>query len=261
MGHEPPPPAPPEIERPIRPAATAAVAAGGSLEDLRRLHRRAVDAYASMDSYIVRLRRREQVDGKDRPEEVISMKFRKEPWSIALKWLGEEAKGREVLYVRGRFDDKIQILVAGADAGPLLAGKRFALAPDSPMVRSASRHDIRTSGIGRLVDQFGQLVDLNARGDRGRGTLTYVAHHQRPEFSHALEGAEQLIPSHSEPLLPRGGKRLWLFDPQTHLPAYIVTRDEGGRMVETYCFDRFQTSVKLDDDDFDPDKLWGPKKP
>jgi hypothetical protein len=37
-----------------------------------------------------------------------------------------------------------------------------------------------------------------------------------------------------------------------------MTFDATGREVDYYCFDRFQFDVRLDDDDFNPDKLWGP---
>ena len=64
-----------------------------------------------------------------------------------------------------------------------------------------------------------------------------------------------------DPLLPRGGKRLTLFEPTTKFPTLIITQDETAHEVEYYCFDRLQYPVRLDDDDFDPDKLWPTSKP
>jgi len=45
-----------------------------------------------MDSYIARLTRREQVNGKKQPEEIILFKFRQQPWSVYFKWLGESKR-------------------------------------------------------------------------------------------------------------------------------------------------------------------------
>jgi hypothetical protein len=59
-----------------------------------------------------------------------------------------------------------------------------------------------------------------------------------------------------DPNLPRGGHRLWAFDPQTKFPALLITHDETGHEVEYYFYDRFEFPVRLDDDDFNPDKLW-----
>ena len=64
------------------------------------------------------------------------------------------------------------------------------------------------------------------------------------------------MPPKSDPLLPGGGKRWWFFDPFNFMPVLIITHDESGREVEYYCNDRIQSPARLDDDDFNPDKLW-----
>ena len=109
-----------------------------------------------MDSYIARLTRREVVGGQCKPEEVILFKFRKEPWSVYFKWLGEEGKGREVVYVKKHYDDKIHTLLAKADVVPLFtpANGQMALAIDSPLVRSASRHSITEAGFGIILERM-----------------------------------------------------------------------------------------------------------
>jgi hypothetical protein len=223
---------------------------------LRALHRRAADAYAGMDSYIARFRRREQIRGKDRPEELMLLKFRKEPWSVFFKFLGTEGHGREVVYVRGRYGNQIHTLLAAGDSPLMPAGKRMALAPDSILVRSACRHSITDAGIGDLVDRFGRLLDVVEKGDPCVGSLTYRGPVKRPEYAQSLESVEHVIPPGYDPNLPRGGKRWLMFDPQSGLPVLLITHDETGHEVEYYCYDRIQYPVKLMDDDFDPDKLW-----
>ncbi len=69
---------------------------------LRELYQRAAQKHATMDSYALRLRRREVVGTTSRPEEILLLKWRREPTSVYLKWLGNEGKGREVVYVKGR---------------------------------------------------------------------------------------------------------------------------------------------------------------
>lgn len=36
----------------------------------------------------------------------------------------------------------------------------------------------------------------------------------------------------------------------------MIAKDENGREVEYYCHDRFIFPARLDDDDFDPSKLF-----
>ena len=230
-----------------------------NLPRLRALHRQATDRYSAIDSYIVRLRRREQIGGRDKPEELMLLKFRKQPWSVYLKWLGKEAKGREVIYVRGHYEDKIHTLLAAGDMPLSPAGKRIAIAPDSFLARASSRHGIHETGIGVLIDSFGRLVDANERGDERLGKLKYMGTLQRQEFTTRCEAVEQTIPPGAEPQLPRGGRRLWCFESISGLPTLLITHNELGQEVEYYCYDLFQFPVRLDDHDFNPDKLW-PKK-
>jgi hypothetical protein len=230
---------------------------GNPLTRPRALHRQAAETYAAIDSYIVRLRRREVVGGKSKPEEVLLFKFRKQPWSVYFKWLGKEGAGREVVYVKGRYEDKLHTLLAAGDMPLTPAGKRIALPPDSILVRSSSRHTIHEAGVGFLIDAFGNCLAALERGDGRLGTLKYLGAVQRPEFDTAGEAVEQTIPAGAEPQLPRGGQRLWFFDPGHHLPVLVRTVDESGREVEYYCYERFQYPVKLDDDDFNPERLGG----
>jgi hypothetical protein len=222
--------------------------------------REATERYAQIDSYIVRLKRREQINGKDKPEEIMLLKFRKQPWSVYFKWLGSEGTGREVIYVRGRYEDKLQTLLAAGDVPLMPAGKRLALSPDSLLVRSSSRYSIYDSGIGSLVERFGRLVNATSRGDMRLGTLKYLGPVRRPEYDHPCEAFEQIIPPGAEQFLPRGGRRLWIFDPTLKLIVLTTAQDETGHDVEYYCYDRLQFPVHLDDDDFNPDKLWAPKR-
>ncbi|HKI38342.1 MAG TPA: DUF1571 domain-containing protein [Gemmataceae bacterium] len=260
-----PPTAFTESPRVAPPAATAApqdavpnVPADPAESPLRRIHRLAAEEYARIDGYYVRLTRREQVNGKDNPKEVIRLSFRKEPWSVHFVWLEGETKGREVIYVKGRYDDKLHTRLGPNDHYPFFPpGSRLALDPDSSMVRSSSRHRITNAGAGSLIDRFGSLVVANEKGDKRWGTLTYLGPQKRPEFDGPVEAAEQVIPPGAEKDLPRGGRRLWMFDTvNTHLPALLSTTDDRGHEVEYYLHDHY-SPTHFEDKDFDPNALWG----
>src|SRR5262249_11864477 len=117
-------PAVPAAEVKNSPAVTASApsvpAATNSATRLRALHREAAERYAGMDSYIARVRRREQLNGKDRPEELLIFKFRKQPWSVYFKFLGPEGQGRKVIYVKGQHGNLIHTLLAAGDV-PLMS--------------------------------------------------------------------------------------------------------------------------------------------
>jgi hypothetical protein len=226
------------------------------MERLRELQREAGAKYSGIDSYIARLRRREQINGKDRPEEVLLFKFRKQPFSVYFKFLGDEGQGREVVYVKGQYGDMIHSVLAAGDVPFMPAGKRMSFAPDSILVRSASRHVITDAGIGEIIDRCGKILDAVERNDNRLGTIRYVGPVKRPEFDQLMEVAEHDLPPGYDAGLPRGGKRWIMFDPRSHLPVMLITHDETGHEVEYYCYDRLAFPVKLDDADFDPAKLW-----
>jgi hypothetical protein len=243
----PPPPATVPIPQPAEP---------DPLEQLRRLHRDASEQYAGIDSYVVRMRRREQINGKDCPEELMLFKFRKQPFSVYFKWLGKTAHGREVIYVKGRYESKLHTRVAAGDVPLMAAGRVISLSPDSSLVRSSCRHSIEEAGIGVMIDGFGRQVDALAKGRKQSGTLKYLGLVKRPEFEGPCEATEEIIPPKTETLLPRGGRRWLFFNPVMKLPTLLITHDETGHQVEYYCYDRFEYPVHLDDEDFNPGR-WG----
>lgn len=226
--------------------------------NLHRLYRLAAERSAQLDSYIARLRRREQVKGKDGPEEIILFKFRREPFSVHMKWLGTEGQGREVTYVQGQYEDKIHTLVARTD-NALFAGKVMSFAPDNPLVKGASRHPITDAGIANLVTRFGTVLEGYDKGDKRYATLSYLGVQKRPESLNPVEAVQQTVPPGNDPLLPKGGRRLWLFDTKEHLPMTLVTWDDSDHEVEYYSFDCLQFPVKLDNEDFNPARMGGKK--
>ncbi|MGF1583116.1 MAG: DUF1571 domain-containing protein [Gemmataceae bacterium] len=225
--------------------------------NLKSVHQLAAEGYASIDSYIVKFRRREVVGGRKHPEELMLFKFRKKPWSTYFKWLGGAGKGRECVYVKHQHGNKIYTKTAAGDIPLVPAGNVIALAPDSPLVRSKSRRPITSAGIGYLIDKFGTLVGLMERRDFRRGTLRYLGLVRRPEFKKPVEAVLQVIPPQAEKSLPQGGRRFWYFDTKLRFPVLIITQDVRQREVEYYCFERFLFPGRLSDEEFDPKALWG----
>ncbi|MFM7150032.1 MAG: DUF1571 domain-containing protein, partial [Gemmataceae bacterium] len=226
----------------------------------RQLLEAAKERYKKMDSYIARLIRREMVKGEMNPEEIILLKFRKNPWSVYLKWLGKEGQGREAIFVQGKYENKIHTLLAAGDIPFMPGGKRISLSPDSIMVKSATRHPITEAGIGASLEKLEKLIAASERGDYRLGKLISLGPTGRNEFDQPALALEHNLPPGIDPSLPKGGKRVYFFDPANGLPMLVIGRDERGQEVEYYRYDRLQPAVRLDDSDFDPEKVWSPGK-
>ncbi|MBY0231516.1 MAG: DUF1571 domain-containing protein, partial [Gemmataceae bacterium] len=267
----PPPPLgrPPEeiVPVPVKPAASETPAPKAeerpkAVPTARDLVKAATARIPDLDSYIVRLTKREIVGGRATPEEVMLFKFRARPWSVHLKWLGKEGQGREVLLVKGRHGDNIHTLLAAGDFPLMPAGKRMSFSPDNIFVKNSCRHSITQAGLIASVERLGKLLSDIEAGDKKAGTVAVLPPAARPEFAKPAAALEHTLPPGSDPTLPKGGKRTYWFCPETGLPMLCIALDERGREAEYYKHDRLHVRQKLDDDDFDPDKLFPkPSKP
>src|SRR5262249_8212236 len=150
----------------------------------------------------------EVIGSTSRPDELICCTIRREPFSVHMKWIGKEAQGREVIYAKGRFEDKIHTRIAAGDVPLMPAGKHMSFAVDSILVKSNSRHSITEGGIGSIIARVTRVVDANERGDTRSGTVKYLGLIKRPEFEAKGEAIQHIIPPRVDPLLPAGGQRL-----------------------------------------------------
>ena len=232
-----------------------------NLDAVRRVAKRAADKYEATDGFECRLTRRETVAGRPMPQEELQYKFRRQPYGLHIKWVGLEGQGRELIYVAGRYDDKVQILTGKSEGLIVPAGMRVARLPTDKEVRSKSRHDIREGGMGMAVQWFAKVAAIVEKEPGQAKRLKYLGVIKgRPERPGGLEAVEETLPPDWEPLLPRGGKRTTYFDPDPASPSYglpilITAFNETGREAEYYFFDQLRPA-RFADADFDPDRLW-----
>ena len=220
------------------------------------LQRLATARLAGTSVYIVRLRRREQAAGKQRPEEQILFKYRQQPLSIHMRWLGSESKDREVLYVRSRPNDMLYILPGIKDSTGLKTTDRRPLVRlDTEQGLGNERYPVLETGIGALIERFGQVVFAAERSDAASGIVKSLGSVKRPEFEAPLIAVLHLIPAGVEQRMPRGGQRLWYFDAALHFPVLVIAHDASGQEAEYYCFDRFLFPARIPDAEFDPTKM------
>jgi hypothetical protein len=227
-----------------------------SLVPLHALFRVASERLAATPAYVARLKRREVVGAAQRPEELILLKYRKDPASIHLRWIGSEAKDRELVWLKSQPVGRIYVAPAPTDTGDLAApGRRTIALPDGPHGLGKERYAVGETGMAGLLERFGRVLDAVERGDPKAGTVTYLGKVKRPEREVALDGAVHLIPPGTESDLPKGGQRLWFFDSTLHLPVLVIALDSAGKEIEYYYFDDFLFPGHIRDEVFTPANL------
>jgi hypothetical protein len=250
-----------QAEERVVPAAAVEPVAESNLDALKRIAGRATQRFQAIEGFESRLTRREMVNNKPMPQEELQYKFRREPYSLHIKWVGLEAQGRELIYVAGKNEGKVHILTGKGEGLVVPSGMRVTRLPTDKEVRGKSRHDIREGGMNMAVEWFGKVVAIMEKDPGQAKRMKHLGVVKgRPERPTGLEGVEEVVPPGWEPLLPKGGKRTTYFDPDPASPAFglpvlVVALNETGREVEYYFFDQLRP-FKPTDADFDPDRLW-----
>ena len=211
-------------------------------EDLLQWIEQMPAAYQNVNDYTATFTREEILRGKQRPREVIALKFRK-PMQVYMKWLSESGKDREAIFFKGRDNDRVLVHEPG-----WLFGSFTAVIPtDGSDIMGRSRHPFDEIGIGRMIDLLiTSFEKANAAGDLllvDRGTVQ--------ETGRTLRMVEGILPRSPE-------KKYYCYravvtiDEGWKLPVAVKVYDWDDRLVEHYRYSDIHINPGLSDLDFDP---------
>jgi hypothetical protein len=239
-------------------AATPPLQSTDDMGKMKALYQQAANKFGGIDTYIARFTRREMVNGRQMPQDILLCRFRKEPFSVYFKWLaGTASEGREIIYVKGMNNNEILVKTGRRDS---LIPLQTSLPLNSERATANSRHTMDEAGLGRLLDGLGEGLASQEHKANKLGTFQYLGPQQRPEAATPMECILQQIPPGIEKHLQRGGQRYWFFCTDTRLqecglPTLVITYDEARREVEYYFHDLFNLNV-VSPQDFDPKVVW-----
>ena len=117
--------------------------------------------------------------------------FRKEPMSIYMRNTSEAGRDRQVLYVKGKYGDKMHVSTGAGDNAFVGVGFKITISPDDPRALEKSRFSIRDAGFGRGINNFTQTVEKIESGRLPPDTLKYLGPTQRQEYPYPLEAVAQ----------------------------------------------------------------------
>jgi hypothetical protein len=253
------PPAPPAPQ----PATSAQPSAQAlNLAEVKRLAGTLGTKLKTLDNYEARFTRRENLDGTQGPMEEVIFRFRAEPMAVYMKNVSAAGKGREVLYNPSQYGNKIHVIIGEGDTRFFKAGtKGPSLSPDSPQVRSKSRHSIVESGMAISGNKFIMAVAKLEAGKLPADALKYAGKLKREDLGELpLEGVEQSIRKGDDESLPAGGTRHWFFDAKPDSPSFglavlVILYDGAGKELEYYRYTHLKSPANLTNADFDPAKM------
>ena len=106
-------------------------------------------AYQEVKDYKCTFIKRERINGKLEPENIVAMQFRAKPFSVFLDWQApRDLVGTKACYVAGRYDGKMRVHTTGV-AG-LLGFVSIDL--NDSQVTEHSRHAITEAGFTQITE-------------------------------------------------------------------------------------------------------------
>lgn len=195
----------------------------------------AQDAYGKVQDYEARFEKREEDGGVLGLPEKIFFKYEK-PFKIFMKWIDSKKKGLQIVYERGKNNNKLAIHQPGLALG--LVPVVF-LEQSSPWVREGSKSfDIEDAGIGTFLNDFAKVVaraahegKLKVSGRRSENGRTFFD----VEFPGSAEDDDYFA-----------SRVVAGFDTVNHLPVYMELYDWEGKPVGIYEYNDVRLNVGTD---------------
>lgn len=196
-------------------------------------------------SYTCTLIKQERLRGKLSKEQWVRVKFRQEPFSVAMAWRKNPPAGDRILYVQGRYGGKMLVRPTGRLAR-FLAGKTVKRDPHG---KEAKKNSLRT------VDQFGFKNSLQAllkfyRLGKTEGVL-------KEEFGKYAEvyGRSAVVLIRYLPDSPKypSYKTLIYLDVKHLVPVCVEGYDSAGRLICRYVYRDVKPDAGLTAKDFLPE--------
>ena len=198
---------------------------------------------ASYRDYACTLVKQERINRRVCPEQVIDVKFREAPYSVAMAWTPQTARrGDRVLFVEGKYDGQMLVRPTGLLGALVGTVKR---APDGAEAMASTLRPVNRFGFGRslesllkvyrkaremgdLKEEFGGIADVD-----GRKTLVLIRY---------LPPKED-YPAH---------KTLTYIDLEYLVPVLIEAYDWDQQPNSNYAFKNLRFNIGLTEQDFLP---------
>jgi len=197
---------------------------------------------ASYQDYTCTFMKTERIDGRQRDEQEIRVKFRDKPFSVAMAWVRNEPVADRVLYIEGRNDGN---MLVRPTAGLLraLAGKAIPRRPDGPQAMANSLRPVTRFGFHRVMKSLLGVYAEAAR--RKEGEIAFLGYKE-------LGGRRVMVLRRVLPARKQYPAKTttWYLDVEHLVPLGLEARDWDDQPVYRYLYVDVRFNVGLTDEDF-----------
>ncbi len=198
--------------------------------------------------YTCTFRKQEKLGGRLRKEQHVDVKFRRQPFSVAMTWTKNPPLGDAMLYVAGRYPDsdgRSRMLVRPKKGLQWLVGSSVLRRPDGP---DAMRNTLRpctkfgfANGLASLIEVYEQAL-AREECEMQYGGVTDVGGRACLVLRRILPAGKGYPARITETCL----------DIETLLPLRIVGYDDDGSLQCDYEYHDVTINPGLTDKDFTP---------
>lgn len=185
--------------------------------------------------------KRERLGGKLGSAQEIAVKFRDEPFSVAMRWLRNAPISDRCLYVEGQFDDNMLVRPKGLLSWVGTQRRK----PDSPQVLANTLRPITLFGFRRALAGLIDVYELAGR----QGDLTASVVGYKTVADRRTLVIQRELPAKDE--YPVAVTRIYI-DPVWMVPLCIESFDWNGELESRYIYKDVKFNVALSDEDFTP---------
>jgi hypothetical protein len=206
--------------------------------------------------YTCTFSKQERMDGRLGARQLIDVRFREDPFSVAMTWRENPPRGDRVLYVEGRWEGKMLVRPTGVLARAIVPVA--VRDPDGKEAMAETRRPVTMFGFkrslqslldvyreakkqGRLKESSGGFVEVKGR------TAVVLVRELRPRKGETDSGS---APEHP-PLT-----RIYI-DTESLVPIMIegYTAADAKKLSSRYLYEDVKFNVGLTDADFTPQSL------
>jgi hypothetical protein len=207
----------------------------------------AARTYSRVQDYTCTMVKQERVKGQLQPEHSMTVKFRKQPFSVFMQWSApRNMNGQQVCFVEGKNNGMMRV----RSSGLLGAVGWVSISPQDPRALEHSRHTITEAGIGNLLTRIQR--DWLQERNHNRSKVSMA------EYDFAGSRCIRIEVAHTERIAQAYCYRTVLYlDKQSRLPVRCECYDwpspggtPGGELLEVFSYLNMRFNVGLTDREF-----------
>lgn len=208
----------------------------------------AIDHYrVSYQDYACTFCKTERIDGQLRATQKIDVKFRQNPYSVAMHWLVNAPAADRMLYVAGKYDGQMLVMPKG-----MLSLVTGGAVLRDPVGQDAMANTLRPVTMFGFENMMVNMLDVYQMAAQG-GQLQFSFLGYGDICGRKVLILQRVLPYTKEYAARAAKTTVWYLDVEYLVPLAVEFHDWTDQLVSKYAYSDIKFNVGLGDKDFTPE--------